>query len=179
MAKLAYVRMAEKDQTEDLEQMDAVFIEKGSVKGIRPELEKLFECVKENDTVFVQSFSVLAATTADLFEILKALQKKGARLVSRKENMDTCTEDGRIMLGTIAAIAEFEKDVKNKNYNEGRDKLGKHNRKKKIVIPEFSEYYDMYMKRKISKSGIALELNISRPTVDRLVREYEESIGKQ
>ena len=179
MAKIAYVRMSVMDLTEDLEQMDAVFTEKGSAKGIRPELEKLFEHVKEGDTVYVQSFSVLAATTADLFAILKELQKKGVHVVSRKENMDTCTEDGKIMLGTIAAIAEFEKDVKYSRLSGNQDKRGKHNRKKKIVIPEFKKYYDLYMKRGISKSGIALELNISRPTVDRLVREYEESIGKQ
>ncbi len=115
----------------------------------------------------------------ELVEVLKRMQKKGLYVISRKEKMDTRTEDGRNMLATIAAVAQFEQDVRRKSISEISETVGKHARKQKIVIPDFKDYYDLYMQRKISKSGIALKLNVSRPTVDRLVREYEASLGNR
>lgn len=179
MADIAYLRKTDQDHFTDLETMDTVFIENGPVRGRRTELEKLLEQAEEGDTVHVQSFSVLAGTTIELVEVLKRMQKKGVYVISRKEQMDTHTEDGRNMLATIAAVACFEQDVRTKSVSETNETVGKHSRKQKIVVPDFKDYYDLYMKRKISKSGIALKLNVSRPTVDRLVREYEASLGNR
>ena len=33
------------------------------------------------------------------------------------------------------------------------------------------------MNREISKSGIAKKLNVSRPTVDRLIKEYKDGVN--
>ena len=42
------------------------------------------------------------------------------------------------------------------------------------IVKDFGKYYDRYMRREITKSGIANELGISRPTVDRLIREHQK-----
>ena len=48
--------------------------------------------------------SRLARSTKDLLEIVEQLQAKGVHLVSNKENLDTGTPTGKLMLTMIAAI---------------------------------------------------------------------------
>ena len=37
---------------------------------------------------------------------------------------------------------------------------------------KFTEVYNRYMKREISKVDMAKELKVSRPTLDRMIKEY-------
>ena len=46
-------------------------------------------------------------------------------------------------------------------------------------LPAVKAAYELYMKRKLNKSDIAKKLKISRPTVDRLIREWEEGFRSQ
>ena len=98
-------------------------------------------------------------------------------MISLKENFDTSTPTGKLMLTMMAAIAEFERDNILERQREGiaiAKAQGKYKGRNKIDIPDFEKYYSLYMSRRITKSGIAEKLRISRPTVDRLIREYEE-----
>ena len=84
------------------------------------------------------------------------------------------------MLTMIAAINEFERQNLLERQAEGiaiAKKAGKYKGTKRIEIKDFSRYYEAYMQRKLSKSGIAKKLGVSRPTVDRLIREHEKDIG--
>ena len=51
---------------------------------------------------------------------------------------------------------------------EGKYKGGK---KKKINSADFDYYYARYMSREITKTKMAAALKISRPTLDRILRE--------
>ena len=42
-----------------------------------------------------------------------------------------------------------------------------------IKINNLDEYYEKYRIRMISKAEMARQLNISRPTLDKLLKEYE------
>lgn len=115
--KIAYVRVSTVEQNE-ARQVEALkkhgndrwFIEKISGKNMeRPELQKMLDVVQPGDTVFIHDFSRLARSTKDLLELVERFQKAGVHLVSNKENLDTSTPTGKLMLTMIAAINEFER----------------------------------------------------------------------
>ncbi len=46
--------------------------------------------------------------------------------------------------------------------------------RKKIIIDDFPEYYKRYKTREFSKTELAKKLNISRPTLDKLIKQLEQ-----
>ena len=187
--KVAYVRVSTEEQNE-ARQVEALkahgiekwFIEKLSGKDMeRPQLQAMLDYVREGDTVYVHDFSRLARSTKDLLSIVEHLQEKNVEFYSDKEKIDTTTPTGKLMLTMIAAIAEFERQTLLDRQREGiaiaRQK-GAYKGRKKIVVRDFDRFYRQYMCREITKAGIAKELSISRPTVDRLIREHQEKKGK-
>ena len=116
--RVAYIRVSTQEQNEARQieglkkyDIEKTFIEKVSGKNItdRPELQSLLDFVREGDTVYIHDFSRLARSTKDLLEIVERLTDKGVHLVSNKENVDTSTPTGKLMLTMIGAIAEFER----------------------------------------------------------------------
>ena len=189
MANAAYVRVSSRDQNESRQvealkkyEIDKWFTEKVSGKNMkeRPMLLELIDWVREGDTVYVHDFSRLARNTRDLLKLMDTMKEKKVRVVSLKESLDTDTPTGQLMLTVIAAINEFERQNILERQAEGiavAKKAGKYAGRKKIEIPDFGAYYDAYMRRETSKSGIAKTLHISRPTVDRLMEEYRKSLS--
>ena len=117
--KYAYIRVSTIDQHEDrqIEAMkkydipeDNYYIEKVSGKNTdRPELQKLLAALEKGDTVHIHDFSRLSRSTADLLKIVEDLNARGITLISNKENLDTSTPTGKLMLTMIGAINEFER----------------------------------------------------------------------
>lgn len=56
------------------------------------------------------SISRMARSTADMLEIAKGLDAKGADLVSVTEKIDTTTAAGRMVFKMLAVLADFERD---------------------------------------------------------------------
>lgn len=180
---VAYVRVSTIEQNEERQLeilkpygIDRFFVEKISGKNMeRPQLQEMLLYIREGDAVYVSEFSRLGRSTEDLLKIVRMIESKGARFVSVKESMDTSTPAGRLQMTMLAAIAEYERAIILERQREGIEiakRKGKYKGRKKIVVPNFGEYYDRYMRREISKSGIAKELNVNRETVDRIMRDY-------
>lgn len=80
-------------------------------------------------------------------------------------------------LTMIAAINEFERSILLERQKEGiaiakREK--RYQGRKRIQQPDsFELLYGRYRDHKVTKSEIARQLEISRPTVDRLIKEME------
>ncbi len=184
MANLGYVRVSTTEQNdarqkEALEKynIDKWFEEKVSGKDTnRKKLQAMLDYCREGDTIYVHDFSRLARSTKDLLEIVELLQNKGVHLVSNKENLDTNTATGKLMLTMIAAIAEFERQNLLERQREGiaiakREGKYKGGQVKKIDDALFDKHYEEYKERKINKKQLAEILKISRPTLDRILRE--------
>lgn len=155
------------------------FEEKISGKNMeRPRLQEMLEFVREGDVVYVSEFSRLARSTQDLLTISSALEKKGVALISCKEAVDTSTPTGRLMMTMIAALAEFERETINDRVRAGvaiAKAAGKYKGRSPVRIKDFPAYYDRYRQREFTKTSLAQELHISRQTLYRLIREYENS----
>lgn len=52
----------------------------------------------------------------------------------------------------------------------------KYKGRKPINIPDFESYYQMLCNKNITKSALAKKLNITRPTLDKLISMYESTI---
>ena len=185
MSKIAYVRVStieqnEQRQTEALQKygIDKWYTEKVSGKDTnRPKLNDMLDYAREGDTVYIHDFSRLARSTADLLKIVDQLKEKNIHLVSNKENLDTSTPTGKLMLTMIAAINEFERENLLERQREGiaiAVRAGKYKGRKEVNIKDFDKHYARYMGREVTKAQLAKELNISRPTLDKLISQHEK-----
>lgn len=185
MAKIAYVRVSTVEQNEarqvaalEPHGIDKWFQEKVSAKDTnRPQLQAMIEYARAGDTVYIHDFSRLARSTSDLLKIVEELQAKDVQLVSNKENLDTTTPTGRLMLTMIAAINEFERANLLERQREGiaiAKAEGKYKGRKEIKVENFGDWYDKYLHRELTKVELAQQLDISRPTLDKLIKEFEE-----
>lgn len=184
--KVAYVRVstAEQNEARQVEALKAHNIEKWYIEKVsgknmtdRPELQNMLDFVREGDTVYIHDFSRLARSTRDLLSIVELLNNKGVYLVSNKENIDTSTPTGKLMLTMIGAINEFERQNLLDRQAEGiaiAKEQGKYKGRKPTTIdPDiFKAQYGRYMAREITKTELAKELNVSRNTLYKLIREY-------
>lgn len=190
MANIAYVRVSTVEQNEARQvealqkyNIDKWFTEKVSGKNAdRPQLQAMLDYVREGDTIHIHDFSRLARNTKDLLEIVELLEKKKVNLVSNHENIDSSTPSGKLMLTMIGAIAEFERANLLERQREGiaiAKAEGKYRggQVKRIDDDLFNTQYERYMKREISKAQLARELSISRPTLDKLLKD--KGLNKQ
>lgn len=182
--KIGYVRVSSADQNEarqieGLEKygIDKWYTEKVSGKNTnRPQLQQMLEFAREGDTIYIHDFSRLARSTRDLLDITERLQEKGIHLVSNKENIDTSTPTGKLMLTMIAAINEFERTNLLERQKEGisiAKRNGVYSGRKPFKSDKFEDLYSQYTKREINKTEFAKLLGTSRPTLDKLIREHE------
>lgn len=182
--KVAYVRVstAEQNEARQVEALQAHGIEKWFTEKIsgkdanRPKLQEMLDFVREGDTIYIHDFSRLARSTKDLLEIIEQLQAKKVNLVTNKEALDTGTPTGKLMLTVIAAINEFERQNLLERQREGieiakREGKFKGGQVKQIEEAAFMAAYEKYQKREITKTEFAAMLKISRPTLDKLLKE--------
>ena len=184
---VAYVRVSIVEQNEARQRealkeydIDRWFIEKASGKDTkRPELQAMLDYIREDDTVYVEEFSRLGRSTADLLSIVQRIEDTGSKFISIKENFDTKTPAGKLQMTMMAAIAEFERAMILERQREGiaiAKREGKYKGRKAISVPNIGDYYDRYMSRQETKTSISAELGISRTTLDKLFKEYKEEI---
>ena len=141
--RIAYVRVSTVEQNEERQleglkkyDIDKWFTEKVSGKNTdRPQLKIMIDYAREGDTIYVWDFSRLSRSVTDLLNIVETLQDKKIHLVSIKENLDTSTPTGKLMLTMIGAINEFERASLLERQKEGiaiAKKEGKYKGRKKI-----------------------------------------------
>ena len=180
--RVGYVRVSTIDQNE-ARQLEAfkglglykIFIEKISTReSSRPMLRQMLEYVRDGDTVYIKDFSRLARSTKDLLDITEEMSKKGVKIVSLKENLDTDTPTGKLMLTLIGAIYEFERENILERQREGiaiAKSQGKFKGRKEIDRPRhWDEIYSQYKNRAITGTEAMSRLGLKRNTFYKFVK---------
>ena len=184
MANVAYIRVSTIEQNESRQReaiagykMDKIFIEKASGKNMeRPQLQTMLEYIREGDTVFVTELSRLGRNTRDLLNIVQQIKDKGAEFQSIKEKIDTSSPSGKLQLTMLAAIAEFERDMIKERQAEGiaiAKREGKYKGRKPKEILNIAQIAEKH-KLGVPLASLAREAGVSRPTLRKLLAEYEE-----
>lgn len=156
-----------------------IYLEYGSgADKDRPELKKLLNILKPNDTIRVTDITRLSRSTSHFCSILDMIKEKhiclyvGSLTVDCRGNkLDVMVE---AMLKISAVFGEMERkmrieqiklgqaNAREKNHIIGRPKLNKEN------IPEnFYKYLNMYNKKEINKVEFSKMMGWSRSRLDR------------
>lgn len=186
MAKIGYIRVSTIEQNEDRQsksmenlKLDKIFLEKISAKDTnRAELKKMLDYVREGDIIYISDFSRLARSTKDLLNLVEELRTKKVGLISLKENLDTTTPTGILMLTMIGAINEFERTNMLERQKEGiavAKEKGKYKGSKAIEKPkDWNKIYSLYLNRNISGTKAMEILGLKRNTFYKFVNEEKK-----
>ena len=126
MAVVGYARVSSVGQSldvqlEKLKSCDKVFKEKRSgVDTGRPALKQCLEFLRDGDTLLVTKIDRLARSTSDLYRIVSELGEKGVSFkVLDDPSIDTTSRTGKLVMGILALIAEFENDIRRERQMDG------------------------------------------------------------
>jgi DNA invertase Pin-like site-specific DNA recombinase len=118
-ARVGYTRVSTVSQT--LDQQNAALEAAGVTKTFsdtmsaarddRPGLTALMEYVREGDTVVVWKLDRLGRNTLHILETVKGLTDRGVTLVSTTDGIDSSTAAGRMMIGVLGSLAEYEREL--------------------------------------------------------------------
>ena len=180
---LAYVRVSTAEQNEERQlealkqyNIDKTYVEKASAKNTnRPQFKEMLDYVREGDTIYVTDFSRLSRSVRDLLGTIEYLQKKGVKVISLKEHLDSSTPQGRLMIAMIGAINEFERDILLERQREGIEiakRKGKYKGRKRIEKPsDWDKIIADYMTRKITAKKAMEQLGLKTSTFYKFLRE--------
>ena len=129
---VGYARVSSIGQSLDvqLEALEAAGCEKllaekrsGVGRRDRAELAEALSFVREGDTLVVTRLDRLARSAGDLHAIVQQLAHKGVSFSCiQQPGMDTTSSTGKLLLGVLASIAEFEADIRRERQREGIEK---------------------------------------------------------
>jgi DNA invertase Pin-like site-specific DNA recombinase len=90
---------------------------------IRPELKACLEYLREGDTLLVTKLDRLARSTPDLYRIVSQLIERGVAFkVVDDPTIDTTSRTGKLIMGVLSLIAEFENDIRRERQQDGINK---------------------------------------------------------
>lgn len=182
---IGYVRVSTAEQNEDrqieaisktVSNIDKWFTEKVSGKNTeREQFKQMMNFVREGDCVYVLDWSRLSRSTKDLFVTIENLEKKGVKLVSLKESFDTSSPTGKLMLGLISSINQYEREILLERQREGIEiakQKGVYKGRARKVFDEdlFNEVIEKLKNKTMTISEASRRLNVSRPTVYNILK---------
>lgn len=151
-----------------------IYTEKISgIRTNRPELNKLKKRVKENDKIIIESFSRLGRSTKDLIDLVYFFERKGVKVISIKENFDTQTPQGKLMMTVFQAFSQFERDIIVERTKEGLDSArarGNIGGRPRIDPKLIQHALNLYQKEGRTVVDICAQTGIKRSTFYRYLR---------
>jgi len=185
--KIGYARVSSTGQNLDAQiellkkvGCDKIFQEKksGTKKDDRVELNNALEFVREGDTFLVTRLDRCSRNTLDLFKILELLKSKKVAFKATEQEFDTQTSTGKLMLGLLSVIAEFETDLRAERQAEGiKSAMArgvKFGAKRKMSDEQVSESIQLQKNGKFTNQQIADKFGVGRSTLLRYVAEYKK-----
>ncbi|MCT1515447.1 recombinase family protein [Dietzia cercidiphylli] len=85
----------------------------------RPGMKRLLDYVEPGDTVAVWRIDRLGRSLIDVLNTVNLLRDKGVKIRSLSDGIDPETTSGRLMLGMLATLAEYERELIVERVNAG------------------------------------------------------------
>jgi len=102
-----------------------VYTDKGTSGVVkRPQQEKMIKrCMEDSevDGIICYDLTRFGRNTIELLTNIKLLERKGKKFISVKENIDTSSPVGELILQIMSAIAEFERKRIMERLREGKE----------------------------------------------------------
>ena len=147
------------------------------IKSDRPELNRLKDKVRPSDSIVVESFSRLGRSTKDLIDLVEYFENIGVKIMSVKENFDTSTPQGKLMLTVFQAFSQFERDLIAQRTKEGLESARARGRKggrPRIKDVRINKALRLYGSKEYSISDIVEMTGISQATLYRYVSAQDK-----
>ena len=119
VVRLGYTRVSTIAQTLDQQNaaLEAAGVRKtfsdvmSGARDDRPGLAALMEYVRAGDTVVVWKLDRLGRNMLHILQTVKELTDRGVTLVSITDGIDSSTPAGRMMIGVLGSLAEYEREL--------------------------------------------------------------------
>ena len=125
--KIGYARVSTAAQNLDVQLAaltaagcEKIYTEKVSGVGDRTELKTALEFLRDGDSLVVYKLDRLGRNMKNLLAIIEQLQQQNVSLVSLRDNIDTSSTTGKLIMHIFASLAEFERDLIKERSAEGR-----------------------------------------------------------
>lgn len=163
--------------------VDQIFTEKiTGTKAHRPQLDKLKDKLREGDTVVIESLSRLGRSTKDLLALLEEWNGQGVKLVSLKEQIDTTTPTGKLLVTVLSALSQFERDIIVQRTKEGLEsarKRGRNGGRPKADPAKVKKAIKLYHAQTHSIKEITAICGISQATLYRALAAQQETTANK
>lgn len=186
MPRIGYARVSSTGQSlevqlEKLNQLkcDRIYQEKRSGRTAdRPEFQSCMNYLREGDTLIITRLDRLARSVVHLAQLAKRFQSEGIDLLVVDQNIDTSTSTGRLMFNMLAAIAEFENDLRTERQAEGIAKAKengvKFGRPPKLTESRKQEIYSRRMAG-AAIAQLAKEFGLGEASIYRAINAVKKS----
>ncbi|SHG26544.1 Helix-turn-helix domain of resolvase, partial [Trichococcus flocculiformis] len=138
---------------------------------------RLKDKIRPGDTVIVESFSRLGRSTKDLIDLVTYFEEHQVKLVSLKENFDTSTPHGRLMMTVFQAFSQFERDLIVERTKEGLKSARARGRKggrPRVNQKDVDRAVKLYKSQVYSVKEITEMTGISKATLYRYLKDSRE-----
>jgi DNA invertase Pin-like site-specific DNA recombinase len=179
---IGYARTSTTDQKAGLEAQERdlraagaerLFSEEVSSVATRAALRDAIDYLRDGDVLMVTKLDRLARSIRDLMETVEAVKAKGATLRILAMDLDTASATGKLMLGILGSVAEFEREIMLERQREGIAKAkaaGKYKGRAPTARRKAEEVLRL-LSDGLTELAVAEQLNISRSSVQRIKRE--------
>lgn len=178
---IGYARVSSNKQTNDQQvaALDAagcapIFVEKMSGKrNDRPQLAAALAALQPGDTLTVWKLDRLGRDTIQMLTTIKDLTDSGIAIRSVTEGIDPTTPAGRMQVGILAVLAEYELDLKSERAEAKRALIRQRGGNLGGAKPKFDSEQAEAIRRAHDNgetvAALARVHRVSRPTIYRIL----------
>lgn len=194
--KVGYVRVSTADQNEarqieamEKDGVEKIYMDKQSGKDFnRENYQKMISELKQGDLLIIHSIDRLGRDYEEIIEQWRVITKEVKADIMVQDMPLLNTQVSKNLEGTFVAdlvlqilsyVAEKERENIRRRQREGieiakREGKYKGRAKKEVDRELFDNLLSQYVDGKLNKAQFAEMLNVSRPTLNRILKEYEE-----
>lgn len=185
--KVGYARVSStgqnlESQIESLKKAgcEKIFQEKKSARQLdnRIELQNALDFVREGDTLLVTRLDRAFRSNLDFYKSLEILKNKKVEFQATNQEFDSTTSYGRMMMGMLSVMSEFENDIRAERQLDGiksaQARGVKFGAKRKMSDEQVIEAMELQKTGELTNQEIADRFGVGRSTLLRYLAEFKK-----